>query len=114
MNESTRLVPVVVREGEPQVWIELAEDGPEPESDGNWVMAADDGAEKIPKSMDEALDQVRPLVTVLFEKLSAVTKPPKEIELNFALKFSGKVGVFIAESTAEATIGVKLKWVPEG
>ncbi len=36
---------------------------------------------------------------------------PSELELTFGLKFSGKVGVVLASSDAEATLCLKAKWV---
>lgn len=35
---------------------------------------------------------------------------PDELELAFGLKFSGKVGVVLASSEAEATLTLKAKW----
>lgn len=71
-------------------------------------MSAEDDA--VPKTRDEALERVQPLVEVLFQKLATVAKPPKEVEISLGLKLSGRVGIFVAESSREATVGVKLKW----
>jgi hypothetical protein len=104
------LVAVQVEEGKPPVWIELSRDEPT----GYSLVSKDDDElepKDAPKSMDEALDRIKPLVKVLFEKLSSVETKPKEIELTLGLKLSGKVGLFIAESSGEATLSVKLKWV---
>jgi hypothetical protein len=111
MPENKRLVPVVVKEGKPPIWIEMSNEAPVAETGGNWVMVSKEAAEKeIPDTMDQALDRLRPLVEVLFERISSVSKAPKEVELNLGLKLSGKVGIFVAESSGEATIAVKLKW----
>src|SRR5260370_41981313 len=110
-NKPMRLIPVVVKQGEPPVLIEVSDDPPEVKSAGGaWVTVATGDEEAVPKTMDQALDRVRPLVEVLFEKLATVSKAPKEVELTLGLKLSGKVGIFVAESSGEATIGVKLKW----
>ena len=111
MAEARRLVPVVVKEGEPPIWVEESVD-PLPEKPrADWIMASPDDDLSRPHSLDQALDRIRPLVDVLFEKISSVAVPPNEVELNLALKLSGKVGIFVAESTGEASVTFKLKWV---
>jgi hypothetical protein len=110
MPEAKRLVPVVIKEGMPPVWIEMSTVAPA--AGGEWVMAAKEKTDKeeVPKTMEQALERLQPLIEVLFQKLLSVSKAPKEVELNLGLKLSGKIGIFVAESSGEATIGVKLKW----
>jgi hypothetical protein len=103
------LVPLIVREGEEPVWVEVEDGGDDP---SQWVFAAAPKEADVepPKTVDEALGRIKPLVESLFERLSSVAKPPKEIQLKLSLKVSGKVGVFVAESTGEGAMEVTLKW----
>ena len=111
MPES-KLVPVIVKKGEPPVWFEVTTSEPQPQAENKgWVLASSDADKKpAPTSLDDALDRIRPLVSVLFEKLSGVAKPPQEIKLDLGVKLSGKVGFFVAESQGEASVAISLKW----
>jgi hypothetical protein len=111
MAEKVPVVPIVVLEGTPPVWVEL--DPNDPARDQNdWVfVSAEHEKEKdVPKTIEEAVERVKPLINLLFDKLSNVASPPKEIELNLGLKLSGRVGIFVAESSGEAAFSIKLKW----
>ena len=103
------LVPLIVKEGCPPIWVEAKN---ETIDRNEWVFAAApaEAEGNPPKTMDEALSRIKPLIETLFQKLSAVANPPKEVELKLGLKLSAKVGVFVAESSGEATVEVKLKW----
>jgi hypothetical protein len=111
MAENTPVVPIIVSKGALPLWAEMAPNDPG-RGQSDWVfVAADEQAEKqAPKTMEEAVERIRPLVKVLFDKLSTVATPPKHIELSLGLKLSGTVGIFVANSTGEAALTVKLKW----
>src|SRR5262245_49345983 len=114
MAGELKVVPVVVDNPDAPIWIELPPNDPAVRA-GEWdfVAADEEKAEKDrPKALDEAIQRIRPLVDKLFENLSHVAKPPKEIELNLGLKLSGTVGIFVAQSSGEATFSIKLKWAP--
>jgi hypothetical protein len=105
------VVPIVVRDGAAPLWVELDPNDPaRDQSDWVFVSAERDDEKDVPKTMDEAIERVKPLVDLIFEKLSKVSVPPKEIELNLGLKLSGRVGIFVAESSGEAAFNLKLKW----
>lgn len=111
-ENKTRLVPIVVKKGEPPVWFETSEAEPTviaSQGHSGWVPASAE-EETLPPSLDEALERIRPLIESLFEKISGIVHPPKEISLDLGVKLSGKVGFFVAESQGEASVAISLKW----
>jgi len=112
MADDLKVVPVVVDNPDAPIWIELPPNDPAMRgSDWDFVAADEEKAEQNrPKTLDDAIERIKPLVDKLFNNLSHVAQPPKEIELNLGLKLSGSVGIFVAQSSGEATFAIKLKW----
>ena len=67
-------------------------------------------ASRLTRSFSEALDAVRPAADELLRKLSSLDARPGKVEIEFGLKFSGKVGAFIASTTADANFQITLSW----
>ena len=64
--------------------------------------------------MEQALGTVRPAAEQLMATINKLAVLPKEVEVNFGIKLSGKIGALIASSSAEGHFNVKLKWEPKG
>jgi Trypsin-co-occurring domain 1 len=111
MAREPRVVPIIVKEGAAPVWTEVSPDDPG-FADHEWVFVArrDEAEKDVPRTMEDAVERIKPLASVLFEKLSTVARPPKEIELTLGLKLSGSVGIIVAQSTGEASLTVTLRW----
>ena len=97
-------------EGQPPVYVEITDDDV---ATGYTLVSRDVDATQI-ESMERALSTVRPAAEIIMETIDGLTVRPKEVEVNFGIKLSGKVGALIASSTAEGHFNVKLKWEPTG
>jgi hypothetical protein len=69
-----------------------------------------DMATKAKKTFEEALEQIKPGVDAIVEKLRGMGSRPDGIEITFGLKMSANAGAFIAASGVEANFTVLLKW----
>ncbi|NUK50379.1 hypothetical protein HRW14_08760 [Streptomyces lunaelactis] len=59
-------------------------------------------------SVDEALQQVRPVLSRVAETVRELG--PDEAEVQFGLKMGGETGVIVAKGTAEVNFAVRLVW----
>jgi Trypsin-co-occurring domain 1 len=70
-------------------------------------------AETTGSSVEVAMARViRPAARVVFEQLSQLT--PDAVEIEFGLRFNGKVGAVFASTEAEGHLQVKLSWSGRG
>lgn len=60
-------------------------------------------------SFESTLNQIKPVANLLLGAFTELNNPT-EVELEFGVKFSGKVGVIFASADSEANFVVKLKW----
>jgi hypothetical protein len=67
-------------------------------------------AEKAGQTFESALDRIKPAAEAILQRLSGLAKSPDEIQVEFGVKLSGKLGAVIASVDAEATYKVTLKW----
>jgi hypothetical protein len=89
--------------GEP-VWVELQEVEAE---DTGFQRAGRDG--ETSHRFETAIARIRPAAQAVLETLRELNTP-KNIEIEFGIKFSGKIGAFIASADTDATFRVKLVW----
>ena len=89
--------------GEP-VWVELQDVAAE---DTSFQRAGRD--EEASRGFETAIARIRPAARAVLETLSDLNTP-KNIEIEFGIKFSGKIGAFIASADTDATFRVKLVW----
>ena len=71
------------------------------------------GAEKALQSFDASVEAVRRSTDLLVTKLRALSTPPDELQVTFALKASGEMGGLTVGKTGtggEANFNVMLKW----
>jgi predicted RNase H-like HicB family nuclease len=69
-----------------------------------------DTIEKAKETLEEALNKVVPVTKSVVEKLRSVGSKPDEIEITFGVKLSTVAGAVIASATAEANLGVTVRW----
>lgn len=62
------------------------------------------------ESFEDALAHISPVANALFSAFEELNKP-KEINVEFGIKFSAKAGVIFAAADNEPTFKVSLKWV---
>jgi hypothetical protein len=60
----------------------------------------------------EAVDKIRPAATAVFAAMRDLNTP-RQIQLEFGIGFSGKVGAFIASADTSANFKVRLTWENE-
>jgi hypothetical protein len=88
------------------------------EGAAGYVKAARPGdlAAKAEQTFDAALSVVGNVATSLVgqvQRMGAALRP-NEVEVQFGLSFSGRVGAVIAATEGEAQVMVTLRWVPSG
>jgi hypothetical protein len=69
--------------------------------------------EEASRSLSAALDDIRPVIETIMTKLQTAARPPKEIQVEFGLKFGGELGLIFTKGTAEASFNVTMTWAPE-
>ncbi len=66
--------------------------------------------QRAQRSLDEALERVRPAATVLVEKLRSLAEPPDEATIEFGIKLTGTAGAILASAALEANYHITLTW----
>ena len=72
----------------------------------------DELARRASKTLEEAIDQVRPAIEVISTKIRAMVEEADEVQVEFGITLSGEVGgmLFFAKAGAEANLGVTITW----
>ena len=65
---------------------------------------------KANESFESALDRVRWAAEGLLNRLTTLTSPPDELEVEFGVKLNAETGAVIAKAATEANFRVNLKW----
>lgn len=107
MTQNARLQPFRLNDQE-TVWIEV-QDLPVAADGGDGLALVARGSAGPARLLREALEQIRPTADTVFAALKELNTP-SQIELEFAIGFSGKVGAFIASADTTAGFKVKLTW----
>lgn len=68
-----------------------------------------DNTSKASEKFEQAVSHIKPMADALFGSLAELNSP-KEIQLEFGVKFSAKAGVIFASADSEAAFKVSLKW----
>ncbi len=97
--------PVVVR-------IEVAETSIETYGYDRQTRGGSQVVDRAKDAFKESLQLIHTCTTQISTTLHKIPPElrPKEYEVQFAIKIDGKVGAFIAESTAGAQLQVTLRW----
>ena len=67
-------------------------------------------AARAGKTFAEALDNLKPMIQAVKERVNAVTEPADEVEVKFSVKLNGEVGAVLTKVGGEATYEITLKW----
>lgn len=70
---------------------------------------ADNSTSKAGEKFEQAVTHIKPVAKALFGAFEDFNNP-REINLEFGVKFSAKAGVVFASADSEATFKVSLKW----
>jgi len=62
------------------------------------------------RSLEEALERVKPAASALVEKVRSLAEPPDEATIAFGVKLTGKAGAVLASAALEANYQVTLTW----
>ena len=66
---------------------------------------------KAQQTLDDALDQVKPVASTVLSKLkTGLTAPADDIEVKFGLKLSTDAGIIFSTVGGEVNFEVTLKW----
>ena len=93
--------------GQPTIYVEITDD----ERDTEYQLVSRSEPEPV-ESFEKALDAVRPAAEKLMQTINGLLIRPEEVEIEFGIKLSGKVGALIASTSTEGHFNVKLKWQP--
>ncbi len=74
------------------------------------LVSNDDNIFSTSQRFEQALNHIKPVADALFGAFGELNNP-KEVNLEFGVKFSAKAGVIFASADSEATFKVSLKWV---
>ena len=75
---------------------------------GGAIDAALDGG-----SFEAAIARLKVIANAVARTMAEIATTPETAEVELALKFAGKAGIILAESSAEAQLKVKLVWKPQ-
>lgn len=64
-------------------------------------------------SFEAAIGRIKTIANAVAKTMYDISTTPETAEVELALKFSGKAGIILAESSAEAQLKVKLVWKPK-
>lgn len=67
-------------------------------------------AGQAPGKFSEAIRRIRPAAEEMIDQLKDLAQQPDEVEIEFGIKLSGKVGALIAATSSEANFNVRLNW----
>ncbi|MBF2048183.1 MAG: hypothetical protein IGS54_12580 [Elainella sp. C42_A2020_010] len=68
---------------------------------------------KAQQTFEAALDQVKPVASVILSKLKELNTPANEVEVKFGLKLTVDAGAVFASVGSEVNYEITLKWKQE-
>jgi len=77
------------------------------------VGRGDEVAVEARESFEEAMAGIGPIAEGILAQTTGLGTAPKEVEVSFGIKLSGKLGAILASTAAEAHIEVTLTWKSE-
>jgi hypothetical protein len=80
--------------------------------DKGWTRAgrAQDAAVAVGRTLQQALEPIRPALQTVVDQLRGGVSPPDTIKLDFGIKFSADAGVVVARTATEASFSVSVEW----
>ena len=67
-------------------------------------------AAQAKQTFDQALDNLKPMVERIRDRVDGMTQPADEVEVKFSVKLSGEIGAVVTKVGGEATYEITLKW----
>ena len=77
---------------------------------GMKLAAADKGAVQATQTLEEALNEVEPVISKLCDRLRGMVSSPQQVNIELGLKFTAGAGVVFAKVGAEGHCKVSLTW----
>lgn len=74
------------------------------------VGRGDEVVETAKESFEDAVAGLRPVAESILAQIRELSAAPESVEVEFGVKLSGKLGIVLASSTAEAHCLIKLGW----
>lgn len=62
------------------------------------------------KNLAQALDQLRPVASLLKSRLDGIKDPADEVSVKFGIKLSGQAGMILTKVGAETTFEISMTW----
>jgi hypothetical protein len=84
---------------------EPTEEGEEKAAFRSWKKPAE-----ATRTLDEALERVKPAADALLSKLRALAEPPDEMTVAFGVKLTATAGAVLASAGMEANYTVTMTW----
>ncbi|MCW6010055.1 hypothetical protein K1W54_36750 [Micromonospora sp. CPCC 205371] len=69
-----------------------------------------DVVERMNETLERALDRLQPLTGSVVRRLRDLPASPDRIGVEFGISLTGKTGMVIAETTAQAHFKINLEW----
>jgi hypothetical protein len=84
----------------------------EPLTEGRAVQVSRSGdvMQKAQKTLEEAVDKIKPAAEIILQRLRSLDLRPDEIAIEFGVKMSAEAGAFIASTAGEANFQISMKW----
>lgn len=105
MSAKTRLVKYKTAKGGSLVF-EVDEVAPP----GMKLAASDKGTVQAAQTLEDALNEIEPVITTLCDKLHGMVRSPQQVNIELGLKFTAGVGVILAKVGTEGHCKVSLTW----
>ena len=69
--------------------------------------------EKVGKSFGDALSVIRPVAEEALNACAELNVLPETVEIEFGVKFDIRINAFIASSSSDGNLRIKLVWKPK-
>jgi hypothetical protein len=79
-------------------------------SPGMKLASADKGTVQAAQTLEEALNDIEPVISTLCDKLRGMVSSPQQVNIELGLKFTAAAGIIIAKVGAEGHCKVSLTW----
>jgi hypothetical protein len=112
MPEEAEVVAVTVEKDGQEVFFEVTPARPNRDANA-WAPVAAQGDIKIEQagaSLTRVVESVKPIAHAIVTGLCNGPSKPEAVEIQLGVKLSGEVGFFVAKSTGEASINIKMNW----
>jgi hypothetical protein len=112
MPEEADVVAVTVESGGQEVFFEVTPARPNRDANAWAPVAAEEDIkiEQAGASLKRVVESVKPIALAIVTGLREGASRPEAVEIQLGVKLSGEVGFFVAKSSGEASINIKMNW----